>query len=202
MTNLVELAHALGAGIRLPEKLGTVIRSKLVNGSRLARGQAFRVRHRIDGGTRLQLLGHVSVSRLAPHTRLVFGRDVFLRPDVAFYLEGQGATLSIGDRTSMNRRVHIACKGAVSIGRDCAISWDVVIMDTDFHEISGQRMSVSEVRIDDHVLIGARAMVLKGVHVGQGAVIGANSVVNTDVPSGALVAGNPAKIIRDQVDWR
>jgi acetyltransferase-like isoleucine patch superfamily enzyme len=58
------------------------------------------------------------------------------------------------------------------------------------------------VRIGDRVWIGARATILKGVRVGEGAVIGAGSVVTRDVPARALVAGNPARVVRENVAWR
>ena len=50
--------------------------------------------------------------------------------------------------------------------------------------------------IEDHVLIGANAVVLEGVRVGEGAVVAAGSVVTEDVPAGAVVAGSPAKVIK------
>lgn len=56
--------------------------------------------------------------------------------------------------------------------------------------------SASPVIIEDDVLIGANAVVLEGVRVGQGAVVAAGSVVTTDVPAGAVVAGSPAKLIK------
>jgi acetyltransferase-like isoleucine patch superfamily enzyme len=57
------------------------------------------------------------------------------------------------------------------------------------------------VHIGSHVWIGARALILKGVRIGDGAVVAAGSVVTRDVPSRALVAGNPAQVIREDVSW-
>ena len=50
--------------------------------------------------------------------------------------------------------------------------------------------------IEDDVLIGANAVVIEGVHIGKGAVVGAGSIVTQDVPAGAVVVGNPARIIK------
>lgn len=56
--------------------------------------------------------------------------------------------------------------------------------------------SADPVVIEDHVLIGANAVVLEGVRVGEGSVVAAGAVVTADVPAGAVVAGSPAKIIK------
>ena len=59
----------------------------------------------------------------------------------------------------------------------------------------------SPVVIHDHVWVGARVTILKGVEIGEGAVVAAGSVVTHDVPAHALVGGNPARVIRQDVDW-
>ena len=50
--------------------------------------------------------------------------------------------------------------------------------------------------IEDNVFIGARSIIMKGVHIGNGSVVGAGSVVTKDVPANVIVAGNPAKIVK------
>ncbi|MGV3096944.1 MULTISPECIES: 2,3,4,5-tetrahydropyridine-2,6-dicarboxylate N-acetyltransferase [Staphylococcus] len=56
--------------------------------------------------------------------------------------------------------------------------------------------SASPVIIEDNVLIGANAVILEGVHVGEGAIVAAGAIVTQDVPAGAVVAGTPAKVIK------
>ncbi len=76
-------------------------------------------------------------------------------------------------------------------------------MDTDAHPLDpgarmrGESVQGKPVQIDDDVFIGTRAIILKGVHIHQGAVIGAGAVVARDVPPFAVVAGNPAKVVGD-----
>lgn len=105
----------------------------------------------------------------------------------------QGAFIRIGNGTYLNRGTEIVASKSVTVGRDCKIARDVIIMDTDQHEVPGQEFTSSPVEIGDRVWIGARAIVLKGVHVGNDAVIAAGAVVTRDVPSGAVVGGVPAK---------
>src|SRR3984893_14561363 len=104
----------------------------------------------------------------------------------------RGATLLIGKGTYFNRNVHIVVAESVSIGRDVKIGWDVVIMDTDLHGHSGLPVRTKPVVIEDDVWIGCRALILKGVHVGKGAIIGAGAIVTRDVPTLAVVTGPSA----------
>jgi acetyltransferase-like isoleucine patch superfamily enzyme len=74
-------------------------------------------------------------------------------------------------------------------------------MDTDFHRVDGRASADAPVSIGNRVWIGAGAKILKGVSIGDGAVIAAGAIVTRDVPAGALVAGNPAQVIREGVTW-
>ena len=109
-----------------------------------------------------------------------------------------GGVLVIGESTFINAGVSISASREVRIGNECQIGPGVLIMDNDFH-VAGEptRLPSSRpVRIGDRVWIGARAIILKGVTVGDAATIAAGCVVTRDVPGGAVVAGVPARIIR------
>jgi acetyltransferase-like isoleucine patch superfamily enzyme len=105
------------------------------------------------------------------------------------------ATLFIGKGTYLNRNVHLVVAESVWIGRGVKIGWDVVIMDTDLHGHSGKPARSKPVVIDDDVWIGCRALILKGVHIGKGAVIGAGAIVTKNVPPQAVVASPRATAI-------
>ena len=107
-----------------------------------------------------------------------------------------GASIRIGNGTYLNRNVEIIAQQEVVIGRDCMVAWDVVIMDTDQHGLGGNPPVGLPVRIGDRVWIGCRAIILKGVTIGDDAVVAAGSVVTKDVPAQAVVAGVPARVIR------
>lgn len=108
----------------------------------------------------------------------------------------QGALIRIGNGTYLNRGTEIIAAAEITIGRDCKIARDVIIMDTDQHALPSGELVAKPVRIEDRVWIGARAIILKGVTIGHDAVIGAGSVVTRDVPVGAIVGGVPARILR------
>lgn len=114
-----------------------------------------------------------------------------------------GAKLSIGDDFGMTGG-SIVCEEQIEIGDRVFVGANSIIVDTDFHPLNPiQRIEsplagkTSPVKIEDDVFIGMRCMILKGTHIGAGAVIGAGSVVTGDIPAGLVVAGNPARIIRE-----
>jgi acetyltransferase-like isoleucine patch superfamily enzyme len=107
-----------------------------------------------------------------------------------------GARIVIGNGTYLNRNTEIVAAQCVTIGRDCKIARDVIIMDTDQHELPGSTLATRPVQIGDRVWIGSRAIVLKGVTIGSDAVVAAGSVVTRDVPPRTVVAGVPARIVR------
>jgi acetyltransferase-like isoleucine patch superfamily enzyme len=108
----------------------------------------------------------------------------------------RGARIVIGNGTYLNRNVEIIAQQEVTIGRDCMIAWDVVIMDTDQHGVGDTPPIAKPVRIGDKVWIGCRAIVLKGVTIGDGAVIGAGAIIAEDVPPGVVVVGPATRLIR------
>lgn len=119
-----------------------------------------------------------------------------------FVLCAQGGIISIGDRNYFNRNVHIVCYKSVEIGNDCLLADSVHIYDHDHisndlnRPIKEQGYKTKAVKVGNNVWIGAKATVLKGVTIGDGAIIGANAVVTKDVPSNAIVTGNPAVVVK------
>jgi acetyltransferase-like isoleucine patch superfamily enzyme len=167
-------------------------RSNAVRGRRLAR--------QVEGGEGLRAEHGVKIVRLAPGTTVRIGSGVLLAHDVGLHLRDRGAVLSIGAGSFVNHRSEIIAHARVEIGSNCLFAWDVQVMDSDSHEVDGMPHTAPVV-IGDRVWIGCRATVLKGVTIGDGAVVAACSVVTRDVPPRALVAGNPARVVREEVTW-
>lgn len=133
------------------------------------------------------------------------GSGVILDRDVKLWLS-QGARLYIGDNSYLANGSMVLSQREVRIGRGCSISWHVLIMDSSSYAVGyldeEPHIRVVPVIIGDHVWIGCRAVILKGVSVGDGAVIANNAVVTRDVPAGVMVAGNPAQAVREGVVWK
>ena len=111
------------------------------------------------------------------------------------------ASLVIGDGVAIGDRTEIHCADSITIGKDTIIAWDCCIMDRDYHKLDSKTEITCPVKIGNNVWIGCNVIVLKGVTIGDGAVVAAGAVVTKDVPAGALVGGNPAKIIKEKVSW-
>lgn len=138
---------------------------------------------RMDKGSVLNVNGTFS---------FMYGADVILFP---------GASLTLGKDSFVNSDCKIRCSKEIIIGEDCAISHDFTVMDSDVHFLNGSN-NTKKVTIGNHVWIGTRVTVLSGVSIGEGAVIAAGSLVKDDVPAHTLVAGVPAKVVRENVEWK
>ena len=110
----------------------------------------------------------------------------------------EGAELSIGSGTYINYGTNVSARRSMKIGENCNIGQYCIIMDADYHSLDDHsRPDIPEaVEIGNDVWLGARVIVLKGSKIGDGATIGANSVVKGTIPPGAIAAGNPARVIR------
>jgi len=136
---------------------------------------------------------------------IIIGDRTMLWPGVKLVSIGtqeKQARLEIGKKCSIGDRTEIHCGERVSMGDQVIIAWDCNILDRDYHSIGGGPESTSPVRIGNRVWIGCRVIILKGVTIGDGAIVAAGAVVTHDVPPGVLVAGNPAVIKKQVKSWR
>jgi len=112
------------------------------------------------------------------------------------------ARIRLGERVGLSNSVIVA-GSSIEIGEDTILGSGVMILDNDFH-IMGEGFSwVSEcsknskpIKVGRGCFIGSRSMILKGVTLGDRAIIGAGAVVTKDVPAFSVAAGNPARIVR------
>jgi len=115
---------------------------------------------------------------------------------------GPESVIKIGDDVGMSG-CSITAMQCVVIGCRVLVGAGVLIVDSDAHplhpkdRLRGGSGAKSSVKIGDDVFIGARAIILKGVSIGEGAVIGAGSVVTSPVPAFKIAAGNPARIVSE-----
>lgn len=140
--------------------------------------------------------------------RLVIGADVRLsgRSSIGLCnLLRREPELTVGDGTFIGHDCSLILAESITIGRHCLLAGGVSIRDLDGHPTDAALRrehrptpceGIRPVVIGDDVWIGADATILKGVTVGDRAIIGAGAVVTSDVPCDAVVAGNPARVVR------
>lgn len=130
--------------------------------------------------------------------------NVSLGPGVRF--DVYGGKLTVQDSAYISSNVILICHKKVHIGTGSIIASNVLIRDSDGHAISVDESpparKIIPIKIGKKVWVGAHSIILKGVTIGDGAVVAAGSVVTKDVKPGVLVGGNPAKIISSKVSWK
>jgi len=138
---------------------------------------------------------------MMPNSNLIFFGYIRIRAG-AHIIILNNARLTLGSG-SINRHCKIRCTSEISIGYNVAISENVSIWDSDMHEVRKKDNQMTKpVRIGNHVWIGTNSVILKGVTIGDNSIIAAGSIVNRDIPANCLAAGNPAKVIKENIDWR
>ena len=130
-----------------------------------------------------------------------YGINNYICPGVQF---SSPENVTLGNHVWIGHNVKIDGRGTVNISAGCIIARDTEIISSnhyfqgdDLMEIPYDKRFLSKpISIEENVWIGIRTVILPGVTIGEGAVIGACSVVTKDVPPLAIVGGNPAKVIR------
>ena len=126
-----------------------------------------------------------------------------------------GSKCSIGDNCSFAENCIFAfCNfGSTSVGNDCMFSNGIVVHAGDGHAIfdtsSERRINYNkieapskfEIKLDDHIWVGYEAFILAGTHIGTGCILGGRSLANKKYPNNCILAGNPARVIKEDVAW-
>lgn len=153
-------------------------------------------------------------------SKVSIGQKSFL--DCNFIFESSKGQVLIGDNTYIGSSTNLISREKITVGNNVTISWGCYIYDHDSHSINYMErrndfekyredylrfgnpilnkrwdtVKSKEIIIEDDVWIGFEVTILKGVKIGEGAIIGAKSVVTKDVPPWSVVAGNPAEVVK------
>lgn len=168
----------------------------------------------VEVGARFRAFSRPQIYK-RPNARIILGDDVTILNDLNENLAGithktvlaaaaDGAVLRIGDRVGISGAI-IYAKQCIEIADDAQIGANASIYDTDFHPVSADERLAAQhhaarcapVHIGRNVWLGANAMVLKGVTIGDNSVIAANTVVSRDVPANVVYGGAPGRILKE-----
>lgn len=121
---------------------------------------------------------------------------------------GENASVSIARRTTI-MSAHLVAENetSITIGEDCMLAHNVEIRTSDSHPIynihSKQRTNPDQsIFLEEHVWIAENALILKGVTIGKNSVVGSRSIVTRNVESNKVVAGVPAKVVKENAIWK
>lgn len=114
-----------------------------------------------------------------------------------FYMDF-GKNVEFGENVFVNASCHFQDQGGIRIGNNALIGHQVVLATLDHGLTASERENLypAAIEIEDDVWIGSNSVILKGITIGEGAVVAAGSVVTKDVPANVVVGGNPAKVLR------
>lgn len=135
---------------------------------------------------------------LFQHSVINFGK-FFMSSGPCYFKCTENSKCTIGNNVFMNHNCSITCINEITIGDNCNIANNVVIVDHN-HRIGRfgveEGLDSSPVHIGKNVWIGANSVILKGVSIKDGAIIAAGAVVNQDIPAYEIWGGVPAKRIK------
>ncbi|MFD0671330.1 acyltransferase [Cohnella sp. GCM10027633] len=153
-------------------------------------------------------LSHLKVFVRGSNHKLHIREGCTIKNGVLWF-EDMDCLVEIGAQTTIEN-AHIAVTepgSSITVGEDCMFSFGIDIRSGDSHSIidlnSGNRINrAKDVRIGNHVWLGANVQILKGTTIHDNSVIGARSVVSGVIGGNSIAAGAPARVIRSDIDWR
>jgi len=170
----------------------------------LLRGHGYQLWYRCVGirfsaGRNFRVYGSLKVRGPG---RVVFGNNVSVEMEVTPYTHSTDALIEIGDDSYLNG-TRFGCRQLIRVGPR-AILADARILDTDFHPLDPARrhdpggpVRTAPIILEENVWIGAAAGLLPGTRIGRNSVVGFGAVCAGDYPANAIIAGNPARVIRE-----
>lgn len=153
------------------------------------------------------ILKNCTINVSGNNNRIVFGEKTFANfADLC--TENDNNNIIIGKRTSLCGKIHLAAiEGtSITIGEDCLFSSDIVFRTGDSHSIldlDGNRTNPSkDIIINNHVWVGHRVLVNKGVFIGADNIVGTGAILTKEYrQTNSVIAGVPAKVVKAGVNW-
>ena len=167
---------------------------------------------KISGNNNIIYVGKNSILRdcnifIKGNNNILYIGDDCVVNKTSIILDNEGAEIRIGNQTSIAKAQIVSLEPyKIEIGDDCMLSYDIEIRNTDSHKIydknTNQRINEgNSVNIGNHVWLGMRVIILKGVTIEDNSIVAGGSIVTKDVKSNTIVSGSPAKQIKENIYW-
>lgn len=155
------------------------------------------------------LLEDTSIYIRGKNNKIVFEENCMVGEECSFWMEGENITIVIGANTTFTYGVHMCAQendASIVVGKDCMFSNNIILRTSDSHPMydlhTGKRInSPANVSIGDHVWIAPNTKIMKGAVVGDGTIIGSDTMVSKSIPANVLAVGHPAKVVKTDVTW-
>ena len=143
------------------------------------------------------------------NNHIKFGPRCIVGENCSFWMEGDNISIIIGAKTTFTHTVHFCAQEndmSITVGEDCMFSNSIIVRTSDSHPIydisTHSRINPPKsVVVGSHVWIAPNSKIMKGADIGDGAIIGSNTIVTKPVPANTLVVGAPAKVVKEDVMW-
>ena len=157
--------------------------------------------------------GHVGIfnkrrqrSMWSVRGRVIFKGNCYLGHGTKINVTDTG-TLIFGNKVNITAESSVDCQKEISFGDNCLVSWESLFIDGDYHKIfnsDGKLTNAPQpITIGKHVWFGCRCLILKGVTVADDCVVAAGSLLNgTYITSNSIIAGSPAKVVKENITWQ
>ena len=176
--------------------------------------------NKVEFGKNLRILGELPIFKIPHKGKVYIGDNVVLNSDFISsntslttrvkFVTGYTGKIVIGNNCDLNGTCFVSYD-EIEIGDYCQFASSSLISDTDFHPIDPNirlaqmkgesfqfdTVSKRKIKIGCNVWVGWGVIILKGVTIGDNSIIAAGSVVVSDIPQNVIVAGNPAKVIKN-----
>ena len=157
----------------------------------------------VGEGVRMVSPRQVKIS--GPGVRLGNHVRIHAEPDASVHISSwalgeRTPVIDIGDYAILNPGVRIVCAEHITVGKSCMLATGVYVTDADWHGLYHRVFppgAVAPVKLEENVWLADGCTVLKGVTIGRNSVVAARAVVTRDVPANVVVAGNPARVVKD-----
>lgn len=151
------------------------------------------------------LLNNIRIKFYGENATVKIGKNVRVFKNLTIEC-GENAQILIGDDTSFDDVILYSAFASVIIGNDCMFSYGIFIRNHDSHFIfdkkTGKRINYSrDIKIGNHVWVGQSCTLLPGFCIDDGSIVGAASVTSSHFGENVVIAGNPAKVIRENIFW-
>jgi len=119
---------------------------------------------------------------------------------------GSSGKLILGENFVITAETSIVAFTEIRFGNNCLLSWDILVMDTDFHKLKDEFGNIINkprpIIIGDRIWIGCRCLILKGSIIPNNCVIGADSIVSRELENeNCLYVGSPCKMVKENISW-